>query len=208
MRILAITGSIGMGKTTTARLFAEQGIPVFDADKTVHALYARGGAAVAAISAKWPHVIEAGAVSRTKLAAHLAVHKQDFAALEKIVHPLVGAARKTWVEEQRKAGAEMVLFDIPLLLEGKNKSQVDTVIVVSAPEAVQRARVLQRPGMSKEKLDQILSRQMPDAEKRKRADYIITTDQGEEDARLQVGAVLRHIQENLIRQQANRQNRQ
>ncbi|PHR63134.1 MAG: dephospho-CoA kinase [Robiginitomaculum sp.] len=199
MILVAITGSIGMGKSTTALLFAEAGIPVFDADQTVHALYAKDGAAVELIRAWLPEVIQDGAVDRKRLAAHLSNNKADFATLEKLVHPLVAEQRAAWTKQKQQDGAEMVLYDIPLLFEGGGEALIDLVVLVSASADVQRKRVLARPEMTTAKFEQILSRQMPDSEKREKADYLILTEQGIEDARLQVAAVLRHIRQGLIR---------
>ncbi len=199
MLLVAITGSIGMGKSTTTLLFAEAGIPVFDADQSVHELYAQGGAAVGPIQAWLPEVVQDGAVDRRRLAAHLAENKSDFARLEKLVHPLVAQHRAAWTRQQQDSGAEMVLYDIPLLFEGGGETLVDLVVLVSASTEVQRKRVLARPEMTSAKFEQILARQMPDAQKREKADYLILTEQGIEDARLQVAAILRHIRQGLIR---------
>lgn len=190
---LGLTGSIGMGKTTTAKLFAKQGVPGFDADVAVHELYAVGGEAVALIAKKFPKAIQNNSVNRSGLAAHLRANPTDFTILEQLVHPLVVQKRARWVERQQKAGQQVVLFDIPLLFETHSQQTVDLVILASTSAAEQRRRVLSRPGMTIDKFEQIVARQMPDAEKRKRSDYIINTGQGIEHARLQVAAVLRHI---------------
>ncbi|MCL7465483.1 dephospho-CoA kinase [Phaeovulum sp. NW3] len=170
---LGLTGSIGMGKSTTAAMFAAQGVPVWDADATVHALYAPGGAAVPAIAAVFPEAVRDGAVDRAVLKAILAADKTALSRLESIVHPLTTAARLAFLDAHRDA--DLVLLDIPLLFETGADRDCDATLVVSAPPALQRARVLQRPGMTEQQLDLILSRQMPDAEKRARADYVIET---------------------------------
>ncbi|WP_429912811.1 dephospho-CoA kinase [Glycocaulis sp.] len=190
MITIGLTGSIGMGKSTTAALFAQQGVPVFDADAAVAEMYAPGGEAVKPLNAVFRDVVAGGRVDREALSAHLKDNPQDFARLEAIVHPLVAARRAGFLEQARKDGAWCVLFDIPLLFETGMEGHVDIVVVVSAPEDVQRTRVLAREGMHAEKLDMILARQTPDGEKRQRADFIIDTSKGVDDARQQVRAVL------------------
>lgn len=170
---LGLTGSIGMGKSTTARMFADAGIPVWDADATVHALYAKGGAAVAPIAAAFPQAIVDGAVDRASLRAALNADKQALSRLESIVHPLTTASREAFVAAH--AEADLVLLDVPLLYETGAEKACDAVLVVSAPPEVQRARVLARGQMTEAQLDLILARQMPDAEKRARADFVIET---------------------------------
>ncbi len=172
--LLGLTGSIGMGKSTTAAMFAELGVPVWDADATVHALYAPGGAAVAPIAALYPQAVQKGAVDRAALKALIAVDKQALSRLESVVHPLVSADRKAFIAAQ--GGAPLVLLDIPLLFETGADADLDATLVVTAPPEVQRARVLARPGMTEDQLALILSRQMPDAEKRARATYVIATE--------------------------------
>ncbi|MFC4726011.1 dephospho-CoA kinase [Glycocaulis abyssi] len=190
MIAIGLTGSIGMGKSTTAALFAQQGVPVFDADAAVAAMYAPGGEAVKPVGAMFPDVVRDGRVDREALSAHLKESPADFARLEAIVHPLVAARRAGFLEQARKDGAWCVLFDIPLLFETGMEDHVDVIVVVSAPEDIQRTRVLARDGMHAEKLDMILARQTPDGEKRQRADFIIDTSKGVDDARHQVRAVL------------------
>lgn len=170
---LGLTGSIGMGKSTTAMMFAEEGVPVWDADAEVHALYAHGGAAVPLIAEEFPQAVKAGAVDRAALRACLAGDKTALTRLETIVHPLTTAARNAFLE--RYAQAPIVLLDIPLLYETGAENTCDAVLVVTAPEEVQRSRVLARGSMSAEQFDLILSRQLPDAQKRARADFIIET---------------------------------
>lgn len=190
MITIGLTGSIGMGKSTTAALFAQQGVPVFDADAAVAEMYAPGGEAVDPVDAVFRDVVTDGRVDREALSAHLKDNPQDFARLEAIVHPLVAARRAGFLEQARKDEAWCVLFDIPLLFETGMEGHVDVIVVVSAPEDIQRRRVLARAGMHAEKLDMILARQTPDGEKRQRADFIIDTSKGVDDARDQVRAVL------------------
>lgn len=175
MIVAGLTGSIAMGKSETAKMFAAQGIPVFDSDATVHALYGKGGEAVAAIAALAPEAISDGAVDRSRLARLV---QEDPALLQKVeaaVHPLVKSRQKAFLAEASSRGAEIAVLDIPLLFETGREKDVDVVLVVSAAGALQRERALKRPGMTEEKLDFILSRQVPDEEKRARADYVIDT---------------------------------
>lgn len=190
MILLGLTGSIGMGKSATAQMFREAGAPVYDADAAVHALYAKGGAAVPRIAEAFPSAVKDGAVDRAALSGLVLNDPEALKGLESIVHPLVRAAQIAFLQQHRDAGAPLVVLDIPLLFEGGGERFLDAVAVVTAPAAVQRARVLARPGMSEEKLDAILAKQMPDAEKRRRADFIINTGLGFEEARAQVRAVL------------------
>ncbi|KEP68925.1 dephospho-CoA kinase [Thioclava dalianensis] len=171
--LLGLTGSIGMGKSTTAEMFADAGIPVWDADKTVHDLYARGGAAVVPIAEAFPDAIKDGAVDRAALKLVLAQKKQALSRLESIVHPLTTQSRAAFV--QAHSDADLIVLDIPLLFETGAQTQCDAVLVVSAPPEVQRTRVLARPGMTESQMELILARQMPDAEKRARATYVIET---------------------------------
>lgn len=189
MRVLGLTGSIGMGKSTTAGLFAHHGVPVFDADAAVHALYA--GEAVEPIGASFPGSVVDGRVDRALLSARILEREDALARLEAIVHPLVRKAQARFVGSARTKGARTCLLDIPLLFETGRESEFDAVLVASAPQEVQRARVLARPGMTEEKLDAILARQMPDAEKRRRAHAVIRTDSGIESAGRQVEALMR-----------------
>jgi dephospho-CoA kinase len=188
MFVLGLTGSVGMGKTTTARFFAEAGVPVHDADAVVHRLYE--GAAVAAIEAAFPGTVSHGKVDRSKLAARVLGDRAALKRLEDIVHPLVQEAEQRLLEEAEANGEKIAVLDIPLLFETGGDARVDAVVVVSAPTEVQRARVLERPGMTMEKLDSILAKQMPDAEKRRRADFVVDTSCGFEVARAQVRAIL------------------
>lgn len=193
MKTLGLTGSIGMGKSATAKLFAEAGVPVFDSDACVHELYAEGGAAVEPVGEAFPGVVIDGAINRERLSAQLRADPSGFERLEAIVHPLVSVARETFLSGAAEKGADLVLFDIPLLFETGGDAHVDAIIVVSAPDDVRRARVLERPGMTEEKLDAIIARQMPDAEKRARADHVIETSGGIEDARQQVTDLLNQL---------------
>jgi dephospho-CoA kinase len=188
MFILGLTGSLGMGKSTTARFFAEEGVPVHDADAVVHRLYE--GEASAAIEAAFPGTTLGGKVDRTRLAARVLGDAAALARLEAIVHPLVQDAERRLIAEAKARGEKVAVLDIPLLFESGADRRVDAVVVVSAPPDVQSARVLERPGMTVEKLEAILARQMPDAEKRARADFVVDTSQGFDAARAQVRAIL------------------
>lgn len=185
---LGLTGSIGMGKSTTAEFFRAEGVPVIDADSIVHDLYR--GEAVAPLGDAFPGVVVDGEVDRQKLSAALAVAPDRFRALEEIVHPLVWKREKALIDAYRESGERLVLLDIPLLFENKAEQRVDKVVVVTCAPEIQRERVLARPGMTEEKFALILSRQMPDIEKRKRADFIIDTGRGLEHARAEVRRVL------------------
>jgi dephospho-CoA kinase len=186
--IVGLTGSIGMGKSTVAQMFRDEGVPVFDADAAVHRLQGAGGKLVAAIEARFPGTTGAGGVDRSRLAAAVLGDDAAMKALEAIVHPAVGIERAAFLAAHAAAG--LVVFDVPLLFETGGDQKVDKVVVVSADAQVQRARTLQRPGMSEEKFDAILARQMPDAEKRARADFVIATDTSIEQTRAQVGRVV------------------
>jgi dephospho-CoA kinase len=173
MILIALTGSIGMGKSTVARMFERAGVPVFDADAEVRRLQAPGGALVDTIARRFPGSMQGGAIDREALSASVLGKPDELAALEAIVHPAVHQARTRFILDHGDAAA--LLFDIPLLFETGGEGAFDKVIVVTAPEEVQRERVLSRPGMTRQKLDAILARQMPDEEKRKRADFVIDT---------------------------------
>ena len=193
MIVIGLTGSIGMGKTATARMFAEEGIPVADSDAVVHRLYAKDGAAVAPVASVFPDVVVDGAIDRQKLARHLAGHPDDFKKLEAIVHPLVRAEQENFLAWARAGKAPLVVLDIPLLFETGRDRDVDRIVVVSAPPEVQRQRVLARPGMTEEKFASILARQLPDAEKRARADFIVDSDRGFDHARAQVRRIIAEL---------------
>lgn len=191
MFVLGLTGSIGMGKSTTARLFAEEGVPVHDADAAVHALYE--GEAVAPVEAAFPGTTREGRVDRALLAQAVVGKPDAMKRLEAIVHPLVAQARDRFLAEARATGAPVVVLDIPLLFETGGDALVDGVVVVSAAPEIQRQRVLERPGMSVEKFEALLAKQTPDAEKRRRADYIVDSGHGIEQARLQVRDILAKV---------------
>lgn len=193
MLLVGLTGSIGMGKSETARMFAARGVPVYDADAAVHALYDTGGAAVEAIAAAFPGAVRDGRVDRLALGAMTLGDTDAIRKLEAIIHPLVGRAQLDFLHEAEKKGAPIVVLDIPLLFETGGETRVDVVVVVSAPADVQRARVLARPGMSEEKFEQILKRQTADAVKRARAHYVIDTHLGLDHARERVGYVLEDL---------------
>ncbi len=188
MIVLGLTGSIGMGKSTVAQMFRDEGVPVFDADAEVHRLQGPGGKVVAAIEARFPGTTGAGGVDRARLTAAVLGDDDAMKALERIVHPAVGVERAAFLAAH--ADADLVVFDVPLLFETGGDRAVDAVVVVSANAEVQRARTLQRPGMSAEKFDAILARQTPDAEKRARADFVIATDTTIEETRAQVRGVV------------------
>ncbi len=193
MIVLGLTGSIGMGKSTTARMFAEGGARVHDADHAVHALYARGGKAVGPIGEAFPGAVRDGAVDRQALAAVVAGDPEALRRLERIVHPLVAEDRDRLLEEARRDGAPVVVLDVPLLFESGGEARVDAVVVASAPAQMQRERVLARPGMTSARFEALLQRQAPDSEKRARADFIVDTGQGMEEARAQVRHILQEV---------------
>ncbi|MGD0144340.1 MAG: dephospho-CoA kinase [Rhizomicrobium sp.] len=188
--LVGLTGSIGMGKTETAKMFARLGIPVYDADAAVHALYEPGGGAVLLIADAFPGTVVDGRVDRAELAKRVTADKDGFQKLEKIVHPLVGLQQREFLDQAARNGAELVVLDIPLLFETGGHARVDAVVVVSAPHDVQRARVLSRPGMTPDKLDHILSRQVPDAEKRAQAHFVVETEHGLDHAFEQVKKIV------------------
>ena len=190
MIVVGLTGSVGMGKSTTAAMFADAGIPVYDADAEVARLYAPGGAAVDPIGRAFPGAVKDGAVDSEALRVAVLGSPDALKRLESIVHPLVGASRAAFFAGAREAGADIVLLDIPLLFETGGEKNVDAVVVVSAPEAMQRARVLQRSGMDDERLKAILARQLHDVEKRARAHFVIDTSRGLDTAREQVRKVI------------------
>ncbi len=195
MIILGLTGSIGMGKTETARMFRDCGLPVYDADGAVHEIYSAGGAAVAPVGEAFPGVVVDGAVDRRKL-SKLVLGEDGagaLARLEAIAHPLVRELQAQFLETARAGGHGLVVLDIPLLLETGADSACDYVAVVSAPQKTQRQRVLARPGMSKERLEAVLSRQMPDPEKRDRADFVIKTGDGFEAAEARVREIVEQL---------------
>jgi dephospho-CoA kinase len=189
MLLIGLTGSIGMGKSTTARLFAEEGAAVHDSDAAVHALYA--GVAVPLIEAAFPGTTRDGAVDRKELGTRVLGDPKALEKLENIVHPLVRAAERDFLDEARASGAKVAVADIPLLFETRREKDFDKVVVASAGPDEQRRRVMERPGMTEEIFARILARQLPDAEKRARADVVIETSRGVDDARAQVRAALK-----------------
>lgn len=190
MKIVGLTGSIGMGKSTTAAMFRDAGIPVYDADAAVHDLYDPGGAAVGPVGEAFPGVVKDGRVDREALRRQVLGNPEALKRLNAIVHPLVGQDRVQFFKAAEAAGADMVVLDIPLLFETGGHANVDAVVVVSAPPEMQRERVLARPGMTPERLDAILAQQTPDAEKRARAHFVVDTGQGLEHARAQVMTII------------------
>lgn len=182
MIVVGVTGSIAMGKTTTAEMFSHLGYPVFDADAAVHKLYDRGGAAVPLIESAFPGAVADGKVDRARLADQATLDPEALARLESIVHPLVRLEQQIFLDAARKAGHAFAVLDIPLLFETGRDKDVDVVVVASAPQDVQNARVLARPGMTQEKFAAIVARQLDDSEKRRRADFVVDTNQGLESA--------------------------
>lgn len=191
MIVIGLTGSIGMGKTTTAKLFAEEGVPVLDSDEVVHGLYR--AEAVPLIEAAFPGTTVSGTVDRQKLGEVLRQNPANFSRLEEIVHPLVRGRQEAFLEQARKEDRQFALLDIPLLFETGAESRVHKVVVVSCAPEIQRERVLSRPRMTEEKFEMILARQMPDAEKRRRADFIVDSGNGVEAARDQVREILQKL---------------
>jgi dephospho-CoA kinase len=188
MIILGLTGSIGMGKSTTAKLFAEAGVPVYDADATVHKLYE--GEAAPAIEAAFPGTTVNGKVDRTRLSAKVVHDPAAMKQLEQIVHPMLGASRQKFFEDAERAGAPVVVVDVPLLFETGGEKRVDAVVVVTTSPEIQRERILARGTMTNEALDSILARQLPDAEKRKRADFVVDTSHGLDPVRARLRDIL------------------
>ncbi|MGD1935894.1 MAG: dephospho-CoA kinase [Candidatus Phaeomarinobacter sp.] len=193
MLLVGLTGSIGMGKSETAKMFSKLDIPVYDADAAVHAIYEKGGGAVEPLRTEFPDAIVDDAVDRAKLSKLVLDNKDALKKLEGIVHPLVGATQLQFLKDAHDAKAPMAVLDIPLLYETGGEARVDAVVVVSAPADIQRARVLERPGMTAEKFEQILAKQVPDAEKRARADFVVETDKGLEHAFEQVERITKEL---------------
>jgi dephospho-CoA kinase len=193
MQIIGLTGSIAMGKSTAASYLAERGIPLFSADAVVHELYA--GAAAPLIEAAFPGTVADGVVDRERLSRQLLADPEGFRRLEAIVHPLVRARRERFIEDNRQKGVPLVVLDIPLLYEKHMEGEVDAVLLVTAPAEVQRERALRRPGMTAEKLALILSRQVPDAEKRLRADFVVDTSGPLAETRRKLDRVLESLQD-------------
>ena len=193
MLLIGLTGSIGMGKSTTTAMFADAGIPVWDADAAVHKLYGPGGAGAAEIAKIVPEAVSEQGVDRARLRAAILADGSILKKVEAVIHPLVGRDRAEFLAAARAAGHKMAICDIPLLFETGGNRAFDRTIVVTAPPDVQRARVLERPGMTEEAFEAILAKQVPDAEKRAGADYVIDTSQGLEHARAQVDAIIREL---------------
>ena len=194
---IGLTGSIGMGKSETAKMFVKLGIPVYDADAAVHRLYQPGGAAVEPLEAAFPGVVKDGAVDRAELSKHVTDKPENTQKLQAIVYPLMAGERRKFLEDAEAAGADLVVFDIPLLFETKGEANMDAVVVCSAPSHIQRERVLARPGMTEEKFDYLHSRQMPDEEKRAKAHYVVVTDKGLEHAFDQVKMIVANLRDRL-----------
>lgn len=188
MRVLGLTGSIGMGKSTTAKLFMEAGVPVYDADATVHMVYE--GEAAPLIEAAFPGTTDNGKVDRAKLSARVVHDAAAMKKLEQIVHPLLSAYHRKFLDDAEKSGAPVAVVDVPLLYETGGEKRVDAVVVVSTNPEQQRERILAREGMTAEKLDAILARQLPDAEKRKRADFVVDTSNGLDPVRERIREIL------------------
>ncbi len=188
MIILGLTGSIGMGKSTTAKLFAEAGVPVYDADATVHRLYE--GEAVPFIEAAFPGTTVNGKVDRARLSAQVVHDPAAIRRLEQIVHPMLGASRQKFLDDAERSGAPVAVVDVPLLYETGGEKRVDAVVVVTTSPENQRERILARGTMTNEALDAILARQLPDAEKRKRADFVVDTSHGLDPVRARIRDIL------------------
>ena len=200
---VGLTGSIGMGKSETAKMFARLGVPVYDADAAVHRLYQVGGAAVEPIGSAFPGTVKEGAVDRAELSRQVTGDHSATQRLQAIVYPLMADERRKFLENAEKNGADIVVFDIPLLFETKGEGNMDAVVVVSAPSHIQRERVLARPGMTEEKFDYLHSRQMPDEEKRAKAHFVVVTDKGLEHAFDQVKMILTILRERRGAEESN-----
>jgi dephospho-CoA kinase len=200
---VGLTGSIGMGKSETAKMFASLGVPVYDADAAVHRLYQSGGAAVAPIEAAFPGTAKEGAVDRAELSKRVTGDHDATQRLQAIVYPLMADERRKFLEESASNGADIVVFDIPLLFETRGEGNMDAVVVVSAPSHIQRERVLARPGMTAEKFDYLHSRQMPDEEKRAKAHFVVVTDKGLEHAFDQVKMILTVLRDRRRSEEGN-----
>jgi dephospho-CoA kinase len=191
MLILGLTGSIGMGKSTTAKLFAEAGVPVYDADAAVHKIYE--GEAAPAIEAAFPGTTTGGKVDRIKLSAKVLHNPAAIKQLEQIVHPMLGASRQKFLDDAERSGAPVAVVDVPLLFETGGEKRVDAVVVVTTSPEAQRERILARDNMTGDKLDAILARQLPDAEKRKRADFVVDTSHGLDPVRARIRDILAEV---------------
>jgi len=193
MIILGLTGSIGMGKTTTAGLFAEEGCPVFNADAAVHRLYSKGGKAVPLVQAVFPDAIKEGAVDRSVLGDHMRADPLNLKVLESFIHPWVEELRQLFFDEARQKNTDIVVLDIPLLFETGGDKKVDVTVTVSAPYEVQKSRVMARPGMTEELFEMLLGRQMSDEEKRSRSDFVLSTGESIPETRKQVQELVQKL---------------
>lgn len=194
---LGLTGSIAMGKSTTAKMFKDLGCPIFDADAEVHKLYAKGGKAVPLIKAVFPDAVKNGAVERKILSTHMRADPLNLGVLESFIHPMINEVRNAFIARALENKNDIVVFDIPLLYETGRAEMMDAVALVTAPAEIQRQRVMARAGMTEDLFHMLLSRQMPDAEKRKRADFLIYTDRGLDSAKKQVQDLLSLIRSRL-----------
>ena len=201
--MVGLTGSIGMGKSETAKMFARLGVPVYDADAAVHRLYDVGGAAVPLLEQAFPGVAREGRIDRGELSTHVTGNPAATERLQKIVYPLMAGERQRFLEEARSKGADIVVFDIPLLFETGGDANMDAVVVCSAPSEVQRNRVLARPGMTAERFEYLLSRQMADAEKRAKAHFVVVTDKGLDHAFEQVKMIVDELRRRVAREKSN-----
>lgn len=195
--VVGLTGSIAMGKTETAKMFEALGCPVFSADRAVHRLYERDGTAVPEVERLFPDAIVDGAVDRERLSVHVLKDPAGLKALEAAVHPLVRQCQEAFLAEAARNGVQIAVLEIPLLFETGRGDALDRIVVVSAPAEVQRQRALERPGMTAEKLDAILARQMPDAEKRRRADFVVDTGTSLDDTRAQVAKIVEQLRDEI-----------
>jgi dephospho-CoA kinase len=200
MIVLGLTGSAAMGKSATAKMFADEGVPVFDADAVVHELY--DGAAVAPVETEFPGVTINGRIDRERLAAKVFDNPDALKKLESIVHPLVRAAQDKFRADAEKSGAPIAVLDIPLLLETGGDARVDATVVVTAPADIQKSRLLERPSMTAEKIEGMLARQMPDSEKQNRADFVVDTSRGFDAARAEVRSILQQLKEHGLPRRA------
>jgi dephospho-CoA kinase len=200
MIVLGLTGSAAMGKSATAKMFADEGVPVFDADAVVHELY--NGAAVAPVEAAFPGAAINGLIDRERLAARVFNDPEALKKLESIVHPLVRAAQDKFRADAEKSGTPIAVLDIPLLFETGGEARVDATVVVTAPADIQKSRLLERPGMTAEKIDGMLARQMPDSEKQSRADFVVDTSRGFDAARAEVRGILQQLKEHGLPRRA------
>jgi len=193
LRVIGLTGSIGMGKSTAAAMLQRLGLPIFDADATVHRLFARGGAAVAPVEAAFPGVVVDGAVNRAALGPRVFGNPEALRRLERIVHPLVGQAERAFLRRAGLQRRRLAVRDVPLLFETGGNRRCDATIVVSAPAHVQAQRVLRRPGMTMERLNQVRRQQMPDAQKRRRADFVVPTGLGKRATWTRLSAIVSRL---------------